>query len=169
MTRVYFPSPYRGVWDGARVLGRTSLLATNLVWLLWAVWGGFFITKIILSNWLAITIKPVFDKPVDTAQVPIHRWSTHSNCYKLCKTYTIILSTILKIGGQSISVLWSTVTTTKCFRMSLTEASSPSCIQAMIIRSTECPRCPVLTQTFLIGQSFLHLGMSLLIWRSRIF
>ena len=69
MTRVYFPSPYRGVWDGARVLGRTSLRATNLVWLLWAVWGGFFITKIILSNWLAITIKPVFDKPVDTAEV----------------------------------------------------------------------------------------------------
>ena len=69
LPRVYFPSPYRGVWDGARVLGRTSLLATNLVWLLWAVWGGFFITKIILSNWLAITIKPVFDKPVDTAEV----------------------------------------------------------------------------------------------------
>ena len=68
-SRVLFPSPYRGVWDGARVLGRTSLLATNLVWLLWAVWGGFFITKIILSNWLAITIKPVFDKPVDTAEV----------------------------------------------------------------------------------------------------
>ena len=48
---------------------RTSLYSFNLLWLMWAVCGGFFITNFILSNWLAILIKPVFEEPVDTVQV----------------------------------------------------------------------------------------------------
>ena len=53
----------------ARVPERTSLHSFNLLWLMWAVCGGFFITNFILSNWLPILIKPVFEKPIDTAQV----------------------------------------------------------------------------------------------------
>ena len=90
------------MWDGARVLGRTSLLATNLVWLLWAVWGGFFITKIILSNWLAITIKPVFDKPVDTAEVGRGQREVNGLVNKFHMKVTL--------------------STTKCFRMCMKEA-----------------------------------------------
>ena len=48
---------------------RTSLHSFNLLWLMWAVCGGFFVTNFLLSNWLAILIKPVFEKPVDTVQV----------------------------------------------------------------------------------------------------
>ena len=48
---------------------RTSLHSFNLLWLMWAVCGGVFITNFILSNWLAILIKPVFEEPVDTVQV----------------------------------------------------------------------------------------------------
>ena len=53
----------------ARVLERTSLHSFNLLWLMWAVCGGFFITNFLLSNWLTILLKPVFEEPVDTAQV----------------------------------------------------------------------------------------------------
>ena len=53
----------------ARVPQRTSLHSFNLLWLMWAVCGGFFITNFILSNWLQVLLKPVFEKPVDTIQV----------------------------------------------------------------------------------------------------
>ena len=53
----------------ARVPERTSLHSFNLLWLMWAVCGGFFITNFILSNFIAILMKPVFEKPVDTANV----------------------------------------------------------------------------------------------------
>ena len=53
----------------ARVPERTSLHSFNLLWLMWAVCGGFFITNFILSNFVAILMKPVFEKPVDTANV----------------------------------------------------------------------------------------------------
>ena len=53
----------------ARVPERTSLHSFNLLWLMWAVCGGFFITNFILSNWLQVLLKPVFEKPVDTTQV----------------------------------------------------------------------------------------------------
>ena len=52
----------------ARVPERTSLHSFNLLWLMWAVCGGFFITNFLLSNWLTILIKPEFEDPVDTAQ-----------------------------------------------------------------------------------------------------
>ena len=53
----------------ARVPERTSLYSFNLLWLMWAVCGGFFITNFILSVWLTILVKPVFEKPVDTSKV----------------------------------------------------------------------------------------------------
>ena len=53
----------------ARVPERTSLHSFNLLWLMWAVCGGFFITNFLLSNWLPVLIKPVFEKPVNNAQV----------------------------------------------------------------------------------------------------
>ena len=55
--------------DKTRKPERTSLHSFNLLWLMWAVCGGFFITNFILCNWLTILIKPVFEKPVDTAKV----------------------------------------------------------------------------------------------------
>ena len=53
----------------ARVPERTSLHSFNLLWLMWAVCGGFFITNFILCNWLPILMKPVFEKPVDYTKV----------------------------------------------------------------------------------------------------
>ena len=53
----------------ARVPERTSLHSFNLMWLMWAVCGGFFITNFILSVWLELLVKPVREDPVDTAQV----------------------------------------------------------------------------------------------------
>ena len=48
---------------------RTSLQSFNLLWLMWAVCGGFFITNFLLSNFVAVLMKPVFEKPVDNAHV----------------------------------------------------------------------------------------------------
>ena len=56
----------------ARVPKWTSLNSFNLLWLLWAICGGFFITNFLLSNWLTMLVMPVFDKPVDIAQVIIN-------------------------------------------------------------------------------------------------
>ena len=53
----------------ARVPERTSLHSFNLLWLMWAVCGGFFITNFILAVWLELLVKPVYEEPVDTAQV----------------------------------------------------------------------------------------------------
>ena len=53
----------------ARVPERTSLHSFNLLWLMWAVCGGFFITNFLLSVWLTILLKPVYEEPVDTAKV----------------------------------------------------------------------------------------------------
>ena len=55
--------------DMTRMPERTSLHSFNLLWLMWAVCGGLFITKFILCNWLTILIKPVFDEPINTAKV----------------------------------------------------------------------------------------------------
>ena len=52
----------------ARVPERTSLHSFNLLWLMWAVCGGFFITNFILCNWLPVLIDPVFEKPVESAE-----------------------------------------------------------------------------------------------------
>ena len=73
LTRVYFPSTTRPVQKGkARVPERTSLHSFNLLWLMWAVCGGFFITNFILCNWLPILMKREFEKPVDNAHVRNH-------------------------------------------------------------------------------------------------
>ena len=53
----------------ARVPERTSLHSFNLLWLMWAVCGGFFITNFLLSVWLTILMKPVLEKPVDNSHV----------------------------------------------------------------------------------------------------
>ena len=53
----------------ARVPERTSLHSFNLLWLMWAVCGGFFITNFILSVWLTILMKQEFETPVDNVQV----------------------------------------------------------------------------------------------------
>ena len=55
----------------AHVPERTSLHSFNLLWLLWAVCGGFFITNFLQSVWLTILVKPVFEKPVDTSKVTL--------------------------------------------------------------------------------------------------
>ena len=54
--------------DKARVPERTSLHSFNLLWLMWAVCGGFFITNFILCNWLPVLIDPVFEEPVESAE-----------------------------------------------------------------------------------------------------
>ena len=73
--RVYFPTTTRLVQRGkARVPERTSLHSFNLLWLMWAVCGGFFITNFLLSNWLPVLIKPVFEKPVNNAQVALNNF-----------------------------------------------------------------------------------------------
>ena len=41
----------------------------NLVWLVWAVGGGFFLTNFILSSYITILIRPMFGKPLMTAEV----------------------------------------------------------------------------------------------------
>ena len=53
----------------ARVLERTSLHSFNLLWLMWAVCGGFFITNFLLAVWLELLLKPEFEKPVDSVNV----------------------------------------------------------------------------------------------------
>ena len=68
--RVYFPTTTRLVQRGkARVPERTSLHSFNLLWLMWAVCGGFFIPNFILSVWLTLLVKPQFENPVETAKV----------------------------------------------------------------------------------------------------
>ena len=68
--RVYFPTTTRLVQRGkARVPERTSLHSFNLLWLMWAVCGGFFITNFLLAVWLELLLKPEFGKPVDSVNV----------------------------------------------------------------------------------------------------
>ena len=70
--RVNFPNTTRLIFkEGgkARVPERTSLHSFNLLWLMWAVCGGFFITNFILSVWLTFLMKPVFETPLDNAHV----------------------------------------------------------------------------------------------------
>ena len=70
--RVYFPQITRlaqRTQGKARVPERTSLHSFNLLWLMWAVCGGLFITNFILSNFVAIMLTPVFEDPVETANV----------------------------------------------------------------------------------------------------
>ena len=74
----------------ARVPERTSLHSFNLLWLMWAVCGGFFITNFILAVWLELLVKPVFEKPVDNAQVT-YNYSTKFPYFFLTASSTWIL------------------------------------------------------------------------------
>ena len=71
----------------ARVPERTSLQSFNLLWLMWAVCGGFFITNFILSVWLTFLMKPVFDKPVDNAQVKLKQFYQKHSINIFCRMY----------------------------------------------------------------------------------
>ena len=51
------------------IVGQASLSSFHLLWLVWAVCGGLFITNFILCNYLKVLVKPVFERPIDTAQV----------------------------------------------------------------------------------------------------
>ena len=67
--RVYIP--YRP--NLARVRDRSrSLHSFNILQILWAVCGGFFITNFLLCNYLPVLVKRVFEKPAETAQVTKH-------------------------------------------------------------------------------------------------
>ena len=50
--------------------GRT--LSSNLVFTIWAVFGGF-ILHFILCNWLTVLLTPSYEKPVETAKDMINR------------------------------------------------------------------------------------------------
>ena len=97
---MFFPCVRRGK---TRVPERTSLHSFNLLWLMWAVCGGFFITNFILSNWLTILIRPVFEKPVDTAQV---NWKQSSTIlfppllFRMCLPEVLFI-TALALGSGS--------------------------------------------------------------------
>ena len=72
--RVYFPCQEARIGIGkARVPDRTNLNSFNLLWLMWAVCGGFFITNFILCNYLKVLVKPVFEKPVDSSEDVVTR------------------------------------------------------------------------------------------------
>ena len=72
--RVYFPCQEARIGIGkARVPDRTNLHSFNLLWLMWAVCGGFFITNFILCNYLKVLVKPVFEKPVDSSEDVVTR------------------------------------------------------------------------------------------------
>ena len=57
--RVYFPSQEH----------TNGLHSFNLLWLMWAVCGGFFITNFLLCNYLQVLLKEVYEMPVDTSKV----------------------------------------------------------------------------------------------------
>ena len=71
LCRLFFPSASRLIQRGnkTRVPERTNLHSFNLLWLMWAVSGGIFLTNFLLSNFVAILMKPVFEKPVDNTLV----------------------------------------------------------------------------------------------------
>ena len=54
-------------WDS---VGRTR--ASNLVFTVWAVWGGF-ILHFLLSNYLTVLLRPSYEEPVETAADLIKR------------------------------------------------------------------------------------------------
>ena len=60
--------------------------ASNMILLLWCVWGGF-ILHMLESNYLTMLVKPNYEKPVDSAQDVIDRgiiilWQPGYDFYK---------------------------------------------------------------------------------------
>ena len=47
-------------------------MASNLVFTIWAVWGGF-ILHFLLSNYLTVLLRPSYEEPVETAADLINR------------------------------------------------------------------------------------------------
>ena len=72
----FFPNHFRFkipvVTEGLRqdTVGRTG--ASNLVFTIWAVFGGF-ILHFLLSNYLTVLLRPSYEEPVDTAADLIKR------------------------------------------------------------------------------------------------
>ena len=64
--KVTYQFPYNAA---PSIVGQASLSSFHLLWLVWAVCGGLFITNFILCNYLKVLVKPVFERPIDTAQV----------------------------------------------------------------------------------------------------
>ena len=50
-------------------------LSSNMVLLMWCVWGGFLF-HILECNYLTVLVKPVYQKPIDTAEDIIERGIT---------------------------------------------------------------------------------------------
>lgn len=46
--------------------------SSNMVLLLWCVWGGFLL-HILECNYLTVLLKPTYEKPIDTAEDIIER------------------------------------------------------------------------------------------------
>ena len=51
-------------------VGKTR--ASNLIFTIWAVWGGF-ILHFTLSNYLSVLLKPSYEEPVETTQDMVDR------------------------------------------------------------------------------------------------
>ena len=66
--RINIPNVYEG--HQRYSVGRT--LSTNLVYTIWAVFGGF-ILHFLLSNYLTVLLRPNYEEPVDTAADLIRR------------------------------------------------------------------------------------------------
>ena len=64
--KVSYHFPYNAA---PSIVGQASLSSFSLLWLVWAVCGGLFITNFILCNYLKVLVKPVFERPIDTAQM----------------------------------------------------------------------------------------------------
>ena len=54
---------------------RSFGFSSNMILLMWCVWGGFLL-HILECNYLTVLVKPVYEKPVDTAEDIIERGIT---------------------------------------------------------------------------------------------
>ena len=70
--RVYYPTTStKGATKGVTSLPRELFhkgVSFNIIYFTWAIWGGFLL-HMLLSNYLPVLLKPVYDKPLDTTQV----------------------------------------------------------------------------------------------------
>ena len=51
---------------------RTFGFSSNMILLMWCVWGGFLL-HILECNYLTVLVKPVYEKPIDTAEDVVER------------------------------------------------------------------------------------------------
>ena len=62
----HFSLKIPGVTEQLRQDSVTRTRASNLVYTIWAVWGGF-ILHFLLSNYLSVLLRPSYERPVETA------------------------------------------------------------------------------------------------------